>query len=83
MSININVFATLNIKRSGYCCIISLIRKNEAIKLIKNTDLTEKKQSIIKHINMKMGKEILTFPNIEIEKKKNFTIKRLLFFCKM
>ena len=40
MSINLNDIAILNIK--GYCCIISLISKNEAINLIQNADLTEK-----------------------------------------
>ena len=40
MSINLNDIAILNIK--GYCCIISLISKNEAINLIQSADLTEK-----------------------------------------
>ena len=40
MSINLNDIAILNIK--GYCYIISLISKNEAINLIQNADLTEK-----------------------------------------
>ena len=52
----------LNIKGSDYCCIISSIRKNEAINLMRNADLTEKKQNIIKHKNLlshrKMGKKI-------------------------
>ena len=34
--------ATLNIKGSNYHCIISRIRKNEAINLLQNIDLTEK-----------------------------------------
>ena len=42
MSINLNDIAILNIKGSDYCCIISLISKNEAIKLLKNVDLAEK-----------------------------------------
>ena len=37
----------LNIKDSDYCCIISLISKNEAINLLQNADLTEKKWNII------------------------------------
>ena len=42
MSISLNDIAILNIKGSDYCCIISLISKNEAIKLLQNADLTEK-----------------------------------------
>ena len=34
--------AILDIKGSDYCCIISLISKNEAIKLMQNVNLTEK-----------------------------------------
>ena len=36
----------LNIKYSDYCCIISLINKNEAINLMQNADLTEKSGSL-------------------------------------
>ena len=42
MSLNVSDVAILNVKDSDYCCIISLISKNEAINLIKNDDLTEK-----------------------------------------
>ena len=42
MSMNLSDIAILNIKDSSYCCIISSIRKSEAINLMKNTDLTEK-----------------------------------------
>ena len=42
MSMNLSNIAILNIKGSDYCCIISLISKSEAIKLLQNTDLTEK-----------------------------------------
>ena len=42
MSLNLSDVAILNVKDSDYCCIISLISKNEAINLIKNDDLTEK-----------------------------------------
>ena len=41
-SMNLNDIAILNIKGSDYCCIISLISKNEAINLMGNADLTEK-----------------------------------------
>ena len=39
--------ATLNIKGSDYYCIISLIRKNEAINLMQNVDLTKKSGIIV------------------------------------
>ena len=46
---------------------------------MQNADLTEKKQNIIKHNNslsrIKMGKEILTFGDIEIEKNKLYRHK--------
>ena len=42
MFMNLSDIAILNIKGSDYCCIISLIRRNEAITLIQNADLTEK-----------------------------------------
>ena len=63
--------AILNIKCSDYCCISSLISKNEAINLRKML-IEPKKWKIIKHKNLlshiKMDKEILTFGDIEIEK---------------
>ena len=62
MSINFSDIAILNIKGSDYHCIVSSIRKNEAIKLMQRDDLNEKKWNIIK-----IGKEILTFGNIKIE----------------
>ena len=42
MSINLIDIDILNIKGSDYCCIISLISKNEAINLLQNADLTKK-----------------------------------------
>ena len=77
---NLTDVAILNIKGSDCRCIISLISKNEAIKLIQNADLTEKRLSNIKKLlsYVKMDKEILTFRDTEIEKKK-ITAIRLLF----
>ena len=49
MSMNLSDIDTLNIKGSDYRCIISLISKNDAINLMQNTDLTEKKRNVIKH----------------------------------
>ena len=42
MSINIGDIAILSIKGSDYCCIISLISKNEDINLTQNAILTQK-----------------------------------------
>ena len=42
MSMNLSDIAVLNIKGSDDSCIISLISKNEARKLLENADLTEK-----------------------------------------
>ena len=50
MSINLSDIAHLNMKDSGYRCIISLISKDEAIKLMQNVDLT-KKSGTSKNIN--------------------------------
>ena len=41
LSINVSIIAILNIKGYDYCCIVSLISKNEAIKLMHNAHLTE------------------------------------------
>ena len=70
---NLSDTAILNIKDSDYCCIISLINKNEAVNIMQNADLTEKSRILwnIKNLlsSIKIGKEILTFGDIEIEKK--------------
>ena len=42
MSVKLRDIAILNVKGSDYCCIISLISKNEPIKLLQNCDLAEK-----------------------------------------
>ena len=42
MFVNSSDIAMLNIKCSGYRCVISLISKNVDIKLLQNADLTEK-----------------------------------------
>ena len=42
ISINLSDIAHLDIKDSDYRCIISLISKDEAIKLMQNVDLTKK-----------------------------------------
>ena len=50
-SINLSDIAILNIKGFDCRCIISLIDKNEAIKLMQNADLTEKSR-ILKSIKI-------------------------------
>ena len=45
--------AIWNIKGSDYCCIISLIIKNDAVNLLKNADLTEK-SGTLKVIKLKI-----------------------------
>ena len=42
VSMNLSDIVILNIKGSDYCCINSLISKNEAINSMKIADLTEK-----------------------------------------
>ena len=46
MSINHSHFTISKIKNADYCCIIGEISKREAIKLLRNIDLTEKKKII-------------------------------------
>ena len=45
---NPQCFAILNINGSDYCCIISLISKNEAINLLQDAYLTEKSGALCK-----------------------------------
>ena len=47
MSINLSNIANLNSKYSDYCCIISLISKNEAINVMQNANFTKKMQKMI------------------------------------
>ena len=83
MSMNLSDTAILNIKDSDYCCIISLINKNEAVNIMQNADLTEKSRILwnIKNLlsSIKIGKEILTFGDIEIEKKNFYHNKTPIF----
>ena len=43
ISINLNEIAILNINGAGYCSIINRISKSDALNLLKNVNLTEKK----------------------------------------
>ena len=51
MPMNYSNIVILNIKGSDYCCIISLISKDVAVKLMQNAHLTKKNQNIMKHKN--------------------------------
>ena len=82
MSINLRNIAILNMKGSDYCCIISLISKNAAIKLLQNANLTEKKEYYkeIKKVlkgYMKMEK-VIKFGDTEIQKQKFHQYKELI-----
>ena len=83
ISMNLSDIFILNIKGSDYRCVIRLISKNETVNLMQNADLTEKSGTLENMKNLfsyvKMGKEILRFCGIEIEKKKNSAM-RLLFY---
>ena len=46
MSVNLSDIAIFSIKGSDFCFIISLISKNEAIKLLQNSDLTKKSEAL-------------------------------------
>ena len=73
VSINLSDIGTLNIKGSDYCRIISLISKNEAIKLLQNADLTEKKSNIMKSGKLWI-KKIQNFLKASIKMKKNIKL---------
>ena len=79
MSLNLSDIAILNIKGSDYRCIISGINKSKTMNLKSRL----KKQNIIKHKNLlphiKIGKEILTFGDIKLKKKKTFRHESLTF----
>ena len=85
MSMDLGNVAILDIKGSDYCCIISRIIKIIHVPITKHR-IDQKKWNIrnieIYLFHTKMGKEILTFGDSEIKKKKNFTARRLLFFKK-
>ena len=71
MSMNLSDIAILNINGADYCCIVSGISKSEVINSLKNADFTENSGKLLNKIFLsyiKMGKEILTFDDTEIEK---------------
>ena len=46
MSVNLSDIPIFNIKGSDYCCIISLISKNEAINVMQNAELTKRSGTV-------------------------------------
>ena len=54
---NLSDIDILNIKGSDYCCIISLVSKNEAINLLQNANLTGKSGTLQKIENYKKWKK--------------------------
>ena len=82
MSINLSGIAILDIERFDYCWITNLISENEGINVMQSADLTKK--SGIQNIKIlfsyiKVGEEILTFGNTEIEKNKFYRHKTPIF----
>ena len=53
MSINLNNIAFFNIPGVDYGCTINEVRKSDAIKLLRNADLTEEKRVLKKQKNIK------------------------------
>ena len=73
MSMNLSDIAILKIQGSDYGCISNLISEKKR----KKRNITKRK-SLLSHF--KMFKEILTFGDIEIEKKKKLTKIGFLLF---
>ena len=46
MSVKLSNIYILNIKNVNYCCVTNGISKSEAIKLLQNIDLTEKRGTL-------------------------------------
>ena len=59
MPIKLSDIEILSIKGFDYCCIISLISKNDAINLMQNADLTEKSGTL--KVYLKFEKTIIKF----------------------
>ena len=82
MSMNFSDIAILSISGADYCCIISGISKSEALNIVRTLILV-KIQNIIKDENLlshiRMGKEILRFDDIEIQKDKFYQYKSPIF----
>ena len=74
MSMNLRNIGMLNIEGFDYCCIISLISKNKAIKLKQTPNLT-RKWNIIKHKNLLSRKKCVKKSPLAMLKLKkiNFT----------
>ena len=78
MSINFEDIAILNIRGVDYRCNVYGISKSKAIIMLKNADLTKRYWSTIKinfFMKYKMGKEIITFGDIKVEKQNFYSHK--------
>ena len=51
MSVNLDNVAILNMNGVNYRCILSGIRKSEAVNLLQNANLSEKKINLNKNVN--------------------------------
>ena len=84
MSMNLRDIAFLNIKVSNYCCIISEVRKKWRHKLNAKYQFDRKRRKTVKNKNLlsriTMGKEVLTFGDIKVEKNKFYRNKAPIFF---
>ena len=74
VSFNLSDTAVLDIKGADYCCIISDISQSEAINIMQISTWPKKPQHynsyiLLSYLYIKIGKEILTFGDIKIEKK--------------
>ena len=78
MSVKLNDIATLNFKGSDYVCIISLISKNDSIKLLQNTYLTEKSGALQIKRNIFILNVYVKFDDIKIPKQKFHQHKRII-----
>ena len=84
MSMTVTNIAILNFKGCDCRCIIGSISKNEPINFNAKCQFNRKKRNIIKNkkslSRIKMGKEILTFGDVEIQKNKFYPSKTSIFF---
>ena len=86
MSLKLSGITILNINSVDYCCIITGISKCEAVNVLQKADLNEKRRTLQNIINLfsniKIGKYIITFGNIEVEKSKFYRFRSRIFFMR-
>ena len=86
MSINLNGIAIFNIWSVNYCCIIKIVSNTKAVNLLQNDDLSKNSETLKnKNLKMgtkyhiKMGKKIIKFGDVELEKQKFHCHKNPIF----